>query len=275
MRATAPLIRSAFVPDGDDDWGRNDLSQIEYRGLVHYAKGHGADEARRMYNRDRKTDFHRYVADICGIDPENKSKRKGVKGINFAGTYGAGEPKLVRMICAQTGMTPEEAREVVATYKRELPFAERTLRAVADKAQERGYIVTILGRRQRFPFWEPRSRNGPRTEFTGCRSREEAEEAWGLSVQRSWTHKALNRLLQGSAADHMKKAMVCYYEAGIDKVLGAPLLTVHDELDLSVPRTAAGEEAFYEVSRVMETCIEYRVPIIAEAERGSNWGDCK
>ena len=104
--------------------------------------------------------------------------------------------------------------------------------------------------------------------------REAALAAYGSSMQRSMTYAALNRELQGSAADHIKKAMVDCWEAGLQSALGAFLVTVHDEQGASVPRTPAGREAIAEVNRIMETCIVVRVPVLADASVGPNWGEC-
>ena len=82
----------------------------------------------------------------------------------------------------------------------------------------------------------------------------------------------LNKLVQGSAADLMKKSIVMCYEAGIFDVI-YPHLTVHDELDSSVPRTKEGFEALREMNHIMETCVEISVPILSEISTGENWND--
>jgi DNA polymerase-1 len=91
-------------------------------------------------------------------------------------------------------------------------------------------------------------------------------------VRRAFVHKALNALLQGSAADLMKKAMVELWESGLCALLGAPLLTVHDELDLSVQEGRT--PLLLDVKHIMENCMTLQVPIIVELEQGPNWGSC-
>jgi DNA polymerase-1 len=83
-----------------------------------------------------------------------------------------------------------------------------------------------------------------------------------------------NRLIQGSSADLMKKAMVEAYKAGIFNVLH-PHLTVHDEMDVSVPRTKEGHDALRELKYTMENCVKLKVPILADVEIGPNWGEVK
>ena len=84
----------------------------------------------------------------------------------------------------------------------------------------------------------------------------------------------LNRLIQGTAADIMKEAILEAYEAGVFGVIPAHL-TVHDELDNSLPRTKAGNEAAKELKHIMETCVTLDVPIISDSEVGENWGNLK
>jgi DNA polymerase-1 len=102
----------------------------------------------------------------------------------------------------------------------------------------------------------------------------EACEKFGPKIKRAMTHKALNAIVQGSSADLIKLAMVTAYEAGIFNVL-IPLTTVHDELNVSIPQTNAGKEAFKELVHIMQTCYVFRVPIIAEAGTGNNWTEAK
>lgn len=269
-----PLVRGMFEAEPEEEWARLDESQIEYRFLVHYARGPGAAEARKQYNDDPKTDFHKMCANMLGADPEDKIKRKRVKNTNFCKVYGGGVPKLA----ATFGCSVEEADRFSREYDIKLPFVQKTFEAAMSTASRTGVVRTVLGRVQRFHMWEPlktRFEDGHRIRETPL-PKEQAIEQWGeTNVKRAWTYAALNRVLQGSAADLMKKAMVLTWQSGACDVLGAPLITVHDELDLSVPRNPVAEEALAEVKRCMEEAIRLRVPVIAELERGANWGECK
>ena len=93
--------------------------------------------------------------------------------------------------------------------------------------------------------------------------------------RRAFTHAALNARIQGSAADIMKLSMVNIWESGICDVLGAPHLTVHDELCGSYRDHKAGREALRELKHIMENCIELLVPLKVDATTGPNWGSCE
>jgi DNA polymerase I-like protein with 3'-5' exonuclease and polymerase domains len=262
----APLIRGIFEPENGEDWQRDDASQIEYRFLTHYAVGRGAEEARESYRRDKKTDFHKMAANMLGADPEDKIRRKRVKNTNFCKVYGGGIPK----VAATFGCSVEEAFSFVREYDEKLPFVGDTYKAAMKWANRRGFVVTILNRRQRFPFWEP---VGNYEHHKPAYLREEALRVYGPRIVRAETFTALNKKLQVSAADMMKKAMVDIWNAGICRVLGAFLVTVHDELGSSVPRTPAGDEAGREVTRLMEEAVQLKVPIYVERDRGATWGE--
>lgn len=265
----APLVRGIFLPEDGEIWERLDWSQIEYRFLAHYAVGGGADACRAAYTNDPKTDYHKMCAEFCGIDPEDKIKRKRVKNINFAKGYGAGAKTLAgHMQCSE-----DEARTFIKQYNEALPFALATYEKAESVANERGIIRTIAGRLAHFDLWEPRWKEAG-AEWSAKRH-DAALEAWGPRIRRAFTYKALNRLLQGSAADLMKKAMVMREQAGIGAILGPSLITCHDELGESKPATVAGENAMQELQHIMEHAIPLRVPVIAERESGTSWGSCK
>ena len=164
--------------------------------------------------------------------------RKDAKTLNFGLLYGMGKDKLA----VGLHKTLEEAAEIFSTYHASAPFIKTTSAMASQKARVRGYVFTLLKRRRRFPN--------------------------GVSV-----HKALNALLQGSAADMMKYAMVEVSKSGVEDVLGAPLITVHDELDFSVPRTKLGKEAILEVKNIMINTIPLSVPLLVDVERGTNWAN--
>ena len=275
-----PMVRSLFIPEDGEDWGRIDLSQIEYRFFVHYARGAGSDAAREQYCSDPKTDFHKLCAIMAGKDPNDKFVRKGIKNVNFCQLYGGGIPK----IAATMGVDIETATTFVENYNKRIPFAKHTLNLATQAANRKGFVMTILGRRQRFHLWEPPGNYGQK--YTPL-PRAQAEEAYlnkedvatgeviCTRLVRAFGYAALNRVLQGSAADLMKKSMVDAYEDGVFDGIGAFLVTVHDELGMSVPRTEAGLHAVRRVKYHMENAIKLRVPVLAELERGASWGECE
>lgn len=279
--ALSLLVRAAFLPEEGEDWQRDDYSQIEYRLLVHFAVGNGADEARRKYNEEPGTNFHNLCADFLKSDVSDKNTYRKIKVVNFCKVYGGGGDKV-----AQTfGCSLDEAEKFIELYDTELPFVRKSYEAASMWAGRRGYVTTILNRRQRFGEWGPARF---RDEFPGkiFKDRESAFKhyitdkneyrGWPVRfVERIGTYKALCRKLQVSAADMMKKAMVDAEEAGITSkdALGPFLITVHDELGSSVPRTPKGDEAGKELTRLMMNVVKLKVPVLVDSERGSDWGD--
>jgi DNA polymerase I-like protein with 3'-5' exonuclease and polymerase domains len=228
------VIRKLFIPEEDCDWLKMDWSQIEYRLIAHYASGEGSDVIRSRYNEDPTTDYHAEMGQMTGLED-----RKIVKTLNFGAAYGMGVERMSLMY----GWNLSEAKVIYNNYHDKVPFVKETGRKVANKAKLVGYIRTIHHRRARL---------------------QEANKAYVM----------FNRLIQGSAADVMKKAMSDAYQAGVFNTLH-PHVTVHDEMDCSMPRTREGVEAGKELKHIMETCVKLRVPIIADCEYGPSWGELK
>jgi DNA polymerase I-like protein with 3'-5' exonuclease and polymerase domains len=258
-----PLIRGLFLPEDGEVWMSDDWSQIEFRLLVHYGRGASGQKTCQQYIDDPTTDFHEFVAELTGID------RKPAKNINFGLVYGMGEPTMT----ANLGRTLDEVAPMFNTYHSELPFIKELYNECDRMAKRRGWIRTILGRKRRWDRWQSTNYNTAKKD--GAYSLEEATEKYGTQIRRAFTHKSLNSLLQGGAADIMKKAMVDIWETGICDVLGAPLLTVHDELNWSVPKTKEAKQAHEESKRIMETCVPLRLPLLADSGCGANWGEAK
>mgnify|MGYP002134331896 FL=1 len=260
-------IRQAFVHDtGHVAWRKYDYSQIEYRFLAHYAVGVGADEMRQRYIEDPNTDYHdqtgALVKQLTGLE----LKRAYVKNVNFGNVYGQGEQGLADLL----GLPLKEARVLLKQYHEGVPFVKTTMQATKDEVNRLGYITTILGRRTYFDTWEPNTRgpsNKPALPY------EMALLEYGPNIRRAYINPALNRRLQGSAADLMKRAMVKNWEDGVFHETGVPRLTVHDELDFSDP--GGKDEAFREMKHNMEIALPIRVPVVADYEIGPNWGDVK
>ncbi len=267
-----PLMRSMFIPEEGMLWGSLDWSQIEYRLLVHYAsitKGIDASEAVSMYRNDPKTDFHTMASEITGVP------RKQAKNINFGVVYGMGVAKLANDL----GLSIADAEAVMAQFQENAPFMRGMLDRCSNAAAERGFIRTIMGRKRRFDTWEVKWRGGDGTLSTNYVDTAELDDFCSKhnvrgAPRRAFTHKALNALLQGSAADLMKKAMVEMMDAGLFNVL-VPHLTVHDEFNSSVPDTQEGRDAFDEMRRIMETTLKLDIPILADGSLGHNWDEAK
>lgn len=262
-----PLIRACFVKEFDHiDWAKIDLSQIEYRFLAHFAVGRGSEELRQRYIANPETDYHDYTHDIVHEITGQDIKRRPIKNINFGLIYGMGEDKLARDL----GLSKPEGQKLFRFYHKALPFAKATMEAAIKEAEETGLVKTIMGRISRFEFYQPDGRGGK--DAVGL-PYAQALAAYGQDITMAYTHKALNRKLQGSAADAMKRAMLdCYLSGAFDVLI--PRLTVHDELDFSMPGTPEGEEALREIKWRMENAIPLRIPVLAEVDRGEHWGAC-
>lgn len=268
-----PLIRGLFYPEEGEQWVSHDWSQVEYRLLTHYGQGASAEAAREAYKTDPTTDFHQFTAELTGLE------RKPAKNVNFGLVYGMGKKKLARDL----GLPMEQAEEIFAIYHHKQAFVREFSRAANRAASQRGYVKTLSGRRRRFEYWEPKdwelaSGVKPTTDKAEAKERaQQAAEALGkqprLALKRAYTHKAANSIIQGGAADLMKKAIVDVWESGVCDELGPPLLTVHDELAWSRPCTSAGEQAIQHARQLMiDVWPALRVPLMVDEERGDNWG---
>ena len=249
-----PLIRGLFLPEEWEQWGSFDYSSQEPRIVVHYAnimKLPGADQFVSAYAQDPNTDFHQLAADIVGVP------RKQAKTINLGLFYGMGVNKLAEQI----GLDFASAKELFATYHDKVPFVRELSSRVISSSERKGLIRTLLGRRCRFDKWEPRAFGSNK-----AYSFEEARQVYGETtlLKRAFTYKALNKLIQGSAADQTKKAMVDLFEAGI-----TPMIQIHDELALSISSREQAEV----VMRTMQECVELAVPSIVDGEFGPSWGE--
>jgi len=248
-----PMIRSLFIPEEGHRWGCFDYSQQEPRILVHFASimdMQGTDNIVESY-REGSADFHQMIADIAGIE------RKQAKTINLGIMYGMGKNKLM----AELGMMQESAEKLLKTYHEKAPFVKMLSEAAARQADDAGVIRTLGGRRCHFDLWQPRQFgiNKPLPQA-------EALKEYGPGIKRAFTYKALNKLIQGSAADMTKKAMLALYREGV-----IPHIQIHDELDISIQSPVDAEK----IIGIMEEAVELQVPNKVDYEKGDNWGDIR
>ena len=246
-----PLIRSLFIPEEKCIWGCFDYSQQEPRILVHFAslmRMEGTGTIVDAYN-DGSADFHQMIADMAGIE------RKQAKTINLGIMYGMGKNKLM----AELGLMKDAAEKLLKTYHQRAPFVKMLSEAVARRADDSGKIRTIGGRLCHFDLWEPHG-FGIKKPLRHA----EALREHGPGIKRAFTYKALNKLIQGSAADMTKQSMLALYQEGI-----IPHVQIHDELDISV----SGPEEAERIIRVMEEAVQLQVPNKVDYEKGVNWGD--
>ena len=252
-----PMIRSLFLPEIGHKWGCFDYSQQEPRLVVHYAATTEPicfdESVTKIVNefKNNAVDFHKTVADMAGIS------RDQAKTINLGLFYGMGKAKLQ----AELGLnTKEEAEVLFNQYHNNVPFVKELMNKTSQFAQTSGSIGTLLGRRCRFNKWEPAT-FGMHTAM----SFEEAERTYGRGrIRRAMTYKALNKLIQGSAADMTKKAMLDLYNEGI-----IPHIQIHDELDISVKDDNHAKK----IVEIMENAVTLAIPNKVDYESGETWGD--
>lgn len=171
------------------------------------------------------------------IQDKTGFNRRDTKRLNFGTSYGMGAETTAKKF----GYTLEQAEMLLEGIHNAAPYLKYTRRRVVQAAERKRYIRTLLGRRAR------------------------------VHPSRK-LHSFFNRLIQGSAADIMKTGMVEAHERGLFNVL-IPHLTVHDEMDCSIPPTKEGKEAQSELTHVMEQAVKLDVPLIVDCHTGANWAE--
>jgi DNA polymerase I-like protein with 3'-5' exonuclease and polymerase domains len=246
-----PLIRGLFLPEEGCKWGSFDFSQQEPKLAVHYANAIGYEGSQALVDAytNADADFHQTVADICGIE------RKQAKTIGLGLMYGMGKNKLATMLA----LPIEEATSLINKYNRKVPFMKNLSDKCMKLASDTGVIRTKKGRKCRFDMWEPKD--------FGVHNAEKYENAsakYGINnIKRAFTYKALNRLIQGSAADQTKTAIISCASKGY-----LPILQIHDELCFNIK----DKKDIEIIKREMETCVELVVPSVVDVAIGKDFG---
>ena len=275
-------IRELFIPEEGCKWGSFDYSQQEPRIVVHYALKldlPGTDRLQEEFNKD-DADFHQIVADMANI-PRNTAKT-----INLGLFYGMGKLKLEK----ELNLSKQEAKSLFDKYHRTVPFVKKLSEDLITFAEEHKLLYTLGDRFCRFNKWETRNRKWNnqimRFDPVPILTREEALIHFKAEIldkyeaehrdeyiknfeqhyKPAFTYKALNRLIQGSAADMTKKAMVNLYEKGI-----LPQIQIHDELCLSIKDDKEKEI----VIETMKNAIPLEIKNKVNCKIGNNWGEAK
>ncbi len=250
-------IRGLFIPEEGEKWGSFDYASQEPRLLVHFAASMPdnlrhpmVDTIVEEYHKG-DVDLHQMVADMAGIS------RKEAKTVNLGIMYGMGVGKLAN----QLSITNDEAKQLLETHRQKVPFVMQLASIATQQGSTKGQIRTLLGRKCRFHLWEPRSFG-----YNKAYPHDQALEKYGIGIRRAFTYKALNKLIQGSAADQTKQAMADCYKEGL-----LPLLTVHDELCFSIE----SDEQAARIKDIMENGLNdvLLVPSRVDQEIGDNWGE--
>lgn len=288
--------RKIFVAEEGAIWGCNDYSQQEPRWTTHFAAVMDLDKAReaaRRYQEDPSTDNHEMMTRLIHgdenvdrwleVDPKTFKVNRGyAKNIFLGVCYGEGGPKLCMDIGKPTRwahitgwgktknidfyedqfdamaarersgdgyireMAGEEGQRILDNFDEEVPYVRQLAKAATARANEKGYVRTILGRQLHFEL------------------RDDATY--------DYTHKALNRIIQGSSADQTKVACIEMDRAGYYLQL-----QVHDETDGSYGSVEEAKAA----GDMMRDCVKWHysgklwVPFKVDTEVGPSWGEIK
>ena len=284
---TGPMIRSLFIPEENCKWGCFDYSQQEPRLVAHYALKFELPSVNTIadsYDSDPSTDFHKIVAEMAEIP------RTEAKTINLGLFYGMGKAKLQ----AELGVTKEKADELFDKYHSKVPFVKQLMNKATRVAENKGQVKTLLERRCRFPKYEPILKGTDWGKYVPAedeqrmlqlqnmgewlkdddgefilddKTKEKKKNYWHKNdKRRAFTYKALNKLIQGSAADMTKQAMVKLHKEGI-----LAHIQVHDELDFSIESQKQADK----IKDIMEQAVILEVPNKVDDEYGPNWGEIK
>ena len=283
-------MREVFLPEPGHTWGSFDYSQQEPRIVVHYALTHncaGTSLLKKQFDND-KADFHQIVADMAKIS------RKQAKTINLGLFYGMGKNKLR----AELGLEKEGAKKLFDEYHKKVPFVKEISEKFMEFSEDEKLIYTLEDRFCRFDRYESTDKKWienkwqewdtskreyvPVKLLTEAEARAETAKKYNKSQEKkfenlnkeeqdvefsqyfvpAFTYKALNRMVQGSAADMTKKAMVLLYEKGI-----IPHIQIHDELCVSVKNNLGDT-----IKEVMETAVPLKINNKVDCAYGSSWG---
>lgn len=249
---TGPMWRSIYRPDFGE-WASLDFSQQEPKWLIHWAcktperllgiEAHEAAIAMRdTFRNDPSMDSYDAFTKYTNL------KRKEAKEVYLGRVYGMGSAKMARKLGLGTKwienksgrkieVADDAAEAIIRRFDSGVPYGKRMADLCERTAKARGYITTYAGRRCRFP-----------TDASG---------------NFDWTHKALNRLIQGSSADQVKETMVALDRAGYEMQL-----QVHDELNTSVESREQAEQ----IKKIMIEAVPLELPMKVDLELGDSWG---
>ena len=253
------LIRGLFIPEEGCKWGSFDYSSQEPRLLVHFAsmipstiRHPVVDDIVEEFNNG-DVDLHQMVADLANIT------RKQAKTVNLGIMYGMGVAKLAD----QLGISKDDAKDLIERHHSKVPFVKGLADLASKQGDKNGQIRTLMGRKSRFHLWEPVT-FGAGKPLPYDEAVKEYGGAGGRGIRRAFTYKALNKLIQGSAADQTKKAMLDCYNEGF-----TPMLTVHDELCFNIE----SEEQTARIKEIMETGIKLSIPSKIDVDIKEDWGE--
>jgi DNA polymerase-1 len=239
-------IRKAFIAEGESKFLLSaDYSQIELRVMAHFS-----EDKKLIQAFERDFDIHQHTADtVFGSDlfMDNQEKRKRAKIINFSILYGSGPYSLSK----ELGVGYKEAKQFIERYYEKYSQVKAFFDLVVQEAEKNPEVTTIAGRKRTIP--EIQSSN--------------------LTVKENGKRMAINTVIQGSAADIIKMAMINIFRK-IKKMESHLILQVHDELVFEYPLKEE-KQLFSMVKAEMEAAVKLKVPLKVSLKKGKNWGEMK
>jgi DNA polymerase I-like protein with 3'-5' exonuclease and polymerase domains len=258
-----PILRKLFLPENGQRFFKGDYNSQEIRIAVHFAKLlklTGSDLFYSKYNENPAFDYHEHVKEMINAVVSEPIDRNRAKNTGLSLQYGMGKARLADRL----GLDVAQTITFLETFNKEVPWIKEALNKAMDVANSRGFVRSILGRRRRFNEWE--NGNYGSSWSKPMTNKKEALLTWG-KIKRAGTYKAWNSIVQGTAAEMTKTAMVNAYKAGI-----LPRMSIHDELTASVENEAQGKQ----MKEIMEHAIELCIPVLVDSTIADNWaGDNK
>lgn len=236
-----PLVRKYVLPDKGEVFFHRDYNQQELRILAHFEDGALA----RAYQENPRLDMHDFVKDKIHEIVHLSLQRRAVKVINFGILYGMGLGKLAKGLSCSI----DDAKTMKGAHRKALPGVTELERDIKNRGRS-GACITTWGGRQYYA--EP-----PKITSEGSRTFE---------------YKLLNYLIQGSAADNTKEALIRYHEHP-KKRDARFLVTVYDEVNGSAPPKALRHEM--KVLKDAMESVEFGVPMLTDGKTGPTWGAVK
>lgn len=270
-------MRRIFVAEDGCQVMSADFSSQEPRIIIHFAETWeralekqtgraglwNAGRIADMYRENPAISSHDIVASGIESNLPWKQKRDLAKIINLGKGYEMGLNKLIKNMVA-AGVSPGQAQQIMDDFDRNFPHVSLASKAAMKAAEQNGYVRTYFGRKLQFNQWEPVQFGGGPPLPTYNEAYERYVVGKRIPIKRSFCYRAFNRVIQGSAADQTKAAMVSlWYDHGT-----LPYLQVHDEL---VDATISDIETVYTYKQVMENVMPLTIPSLTEVKVGKDW----
>lgn len=257
----AKSIRKCLIPEEGKLWAKFDYWSQEPTLQCHYGLQldyPGAAEVRTQFEQGVKlyTFIEKATGGRCNYDQ--------AKEVVLGRSYGMGAEKMA----SRMGIPEHECDEILRAFDTIVPYISMLAEHCDARAKQRGWVRTILGRKRHFDLFGRRAYRDPDGNWIRYNGPGRRLERWlddGLTadkLERLFTYKAFNALIQGGSADQTKMSLIL-----IDRELGLPQMTVHDEISKSV----ADEQEALAMKRIMETSVKLLCPVRADMELGSSW----